>query len=68
VLTATVLTCVTETSLQRNEGLPALTQTGSWLVLGATLVTVLYAEATLFDLLFTLFLCLGAPYVMLSVS
>jgi hypothetical protein len=43
-------------------------QYGSWAVLVVSIAMALYSESNLFDLLFTLFLGLGTPYIMFSVS
>ncbi len=62
------MTYTTDVSLQQNCGLPLINQYGSWAVLIVSIAMALYSESNLFDLLFTLFLCLGTPYVMFSVS
>jgi phosphatidylinositol glycan class N len=67
-LAATVMTYTTDVSLQNNYGLPIVNQYGSWAVLVVSIAMALYSESNLFDLLFTLFLGLGTPYIMFSVS
>jgi hypothetical protein len=62
------MTYTTDVSLQNNYGLPIVNQYGSWAVLVVSIAMALYSESNLFDLLFTLFLGLGTPYIMFSVS